>query len=89
MFIDKQFPRKHLYVVTYKIILKIEKSYITHLEENMTNENDADKFDSMPFIALIHNISKNRLRYSIKNPNQLDMIHEGRYLITINKRRRP
>ena len=86
MFIDEQFPRKHLYVFTYKIILKIEKSYIKSLDENMTNDNDADKFDSMPFIALIHNISKNRLRYSIKNPNQLDMIHEGRYLITINKR---
>ena len=49
----------------------------------MTDEND--KFDSMPFIALIHHISKNRLRYSIKNPNQIDMIHEGRYLVTIHQ----
>ena len=49
----------------------------------MTTE--TDKFDSMPFIALIHHISKNRLKYSIKNPNRIDMIHEGRYLMTIHE----
>ena len=51
--------------------------------KNMKN----DKFDSMPFIALIHHISKNRLRYTIKNPNQIDMVHEGRYLMEIHKRK--
>lgn len=53
--------------------------------KNMVEENEkSDKFDSMPFIALIHHISKNKLKYSIKNPNQLDMIHEGHYLIAIH-----
>ena len=52
----------------------------------MTQENNMDKFDSMPFIALIHHISKNKLRYSIKNPNRIDMVHEGRYLMEIHKR---
>lgn len=53
----------------------------------MTKENDnPDKFDSMPFIALIHHISKNKLRYSLKNPNHVDMVHEGRYLMEIHKR---
>lgn len=51
----------------------------------MTLEND--KFDSMPFIALIHHISKNRLKYSLENSNQIDLIHEGRYLMEIYKRR--
>ena len=49
-------------------------------------KNNADKFESMPFIALIHHISKNKLKYSIKNPNCIDMIHEGRYLMEIYKR---
>ena len=49
----------------------------------MTTE--TDKFDSMPFITLIHHISKNRLKYTIKNPNRIDMIHEGRYLMTIHE----
>ena len=49
--------------------------------------NEVDKFDSMPFIALIHHISKNKLRYSIKNPNRVDMVHEGRYLMEIHKRK--
>lgn len=55
----------------------------------MTDKNDKlhDKFDSMPFIALIHHISKNKLKYSMKNPNQMDMIHEGRYLMEIHKRK--
>jgi DNA-binding MarR family transcriptional regulator len=52
----------------------------------MTQKN-TDKFDSMPFIALIHHISKNRLRYNLKNPNQIDMVHEGRYLMEIHKRK--
>ncbi len=53
----------------------------------MTKENDIDKFDSMPFIALIHHISKNKLKYSQKNPNHVDMVHEGRYLMEIHKRK--
>ena len=53
----------------------------------MTKENDkSDKFESMSFIALIHHISKNKLKYSIKNPNRIDMVHEGRYLIQIYKK---
>ncbi len=51
----------------------------------MTQNNDKDKFDSMPFTALIHHISKNKLRYSQKNPNRIDMVHEGRYLMAIHK----
>lgn len=54
----------------------------------MTQKNDEiDKFDSMPFIALIHHISKNKLRYSQKNPNRIDMVHEGLYLMEIHKRK--
>ncbi len=54
----------------------------------MTQKNyEIDKFDSMPFIALIHHISKNKLRYSQKNPNRIDMVHEGRYLMEIHKRK--
>lgn len=43
-----------------------------------------DKFDSMPFMSLINHISKNKLRYSLKNP---DRIQEGQYLIEIHKRK--
>ena len=50
-------------------------------------ENTEDKFDSMPFFALIHHISKNRLKYIMENPNQLDMVHEGRYLIVIHEKK--
>ena len=50
------------------------------------NEKTLDKFDSMPFFALIHHISKNRLRYTMKNPNHIDMVHEGRYLMEIHKK---
>ncbi|WP_407453483.1 MarR family winged helix-turn-helix transcriptional regulator [Methanobrevibacter sp.] len=54
----------------------------------MTSENnEPDKFDSMPFIALIHHISRNKLKYTMKNPNQIDMVHEGLYLMEINKRK--
>lgn len=53
----------------------------------MTNKNNTDKFDSMPFIALIHHISRNKLKYSLKNPDHIDMIHEGRYLMEIHKRK--
>lgn len=45
---------------------------------------DIDKFSYMPFIALIHHISRNRLKYSMNNPNGIDMIHEGRYLMVIH-----
>lgn len=54
----------------------------------MTRKEDSeDKFDSMPFFALIHHISKNRLKYIMENPNQLDMVHEGRYLIVIHEKK--
>lgn len=55
------------------------------IDENMTEE--TDKFDSMPFIALIHHISRNKLKYSMKHENHIDMIHEGRYLMEIHKRK--
>ena len=51
------------------------------------NKKQLDKFDSMPFIALIHHISRNKLRYAQKNPNHIDMVHEGRYLMEIHKRK--
>jgi DNA-binding MarR family transcriptional regulator len=41
----------------------------------------------MPFTALIHHISKNKLKYTMKNPNHMDMVHEGRYLIEIHNRK--
>ena len=47
--------------------------------------NETDKFDAMPFISLIHHISRNKLKYSMKNPNGIDMAHEGRYLMEIHK----
>lgn len=53
----------------------------------MTGKHESDKFDTMPFIALIHHISRNKLKYSMKNPKQIDMIHEGRYLMEIHKRK--
>ena len=54
----------------------------------MTKENnESDKFDTMPFIALIHHISKNRLKYTVKNPNRIDMVHEGRYLLEIHNKK--
>ena len=53
----------------------------------MTSNKQEDKFDSMPFIALIHHISKNKLKYSMKNPNHIDMVHEGLYLMEIHKRK--
>jgi DNA-binding MarR family transcriptional regulator len=46
-----------------------------------------DKYDIMPFIALIHHISRNKLKYAMKNPNHIDMVHEGRYLMEIHKRK--
>lgn len=54
--------------------------------DNMNDEN-LDKFDSMPFISLIHHISKNKLKYTMGNPNRIDMVHEGRYLMEIHKKR--
>lgn len=64
------------------IYIEFHTKYL--LDEIMT---DIDKFDSMPFIALIHHISKNKLKYSLKNPNRVDMVHEGRYLMEIHKRK--
>ena len=52
----------------------------------MTGE-EMDKFDSMPFIALIQHISKNKLKYSLKNPNRIDMVHEGQYLMEIYEKK--
>ena len=52
----------------------------------MTGE-EMDKFDTMPFIALIQHISKNKLKYSLKNPNRIDMIHEGQYLMEIYEKK--
>ncbi len=63
------------------IVIPIKKC-----NDNMT-EDIMDKFDSMPFIALIHHISKNKLKYSMKNPNHVYMVHEGRYLMEIQKRK--
>ena len=51
------------------------------------NEKQLDKFDSMPFIALIHHISRNKLRYAQKNPIHIDMVHDGEYLMEIYKRK--
>jgi len=53
----------------------------------MKTDEQLDKFDSMPFIALIHHISKNKLKYALKNPNHIDMIHEGQYLMEIHERK--
>ena len=52
----------------------------------MTGE-EMDKFDTMPFIALIQHISKNKLKYSLKNPNRIDMVHEGQYLMAIYEKK--
>ena len=46
----------------------------------MENE---DLFDVMPFFALTYHIYKNKLVYTLKNPNNLDMVQESRYLIQI------
>ena len=51
------------------------------------SEKQLDKYDIMPFIALIHHISRNKLKYTMKNPNHIDMVHEGRYLMEIHKRK--
>ena len=53
----------------------------------MKNNKELDKFDSMPFIALIHHISRNKLRYTMRDPNHIDMVHEGHYLMEIHKRK--
>ena len=48
---------------------------------------EIDKYDIMPFIALIHHISRNKLKYAMNNPKHMDMVNEGRYLIEIHKRK--
>ena len=53
----------------------------------MKNNKELDKFDSIPFIALIHHISRNKLRYTMRDPNHIDMVHEGHYLMEIHKRK--
>ncbi len=51
----------------------------------MNLKNEKDIFDIMPFFALAHHIYKNKLDYSMKNPNNIPFIHESKYLIHIYK----
>ena len=53
----------------------------------MSENKKLDKYDTMPFIALIHHISRNKIKYAMTNPNHMDMVNEGRYLIEIHKRK--
>ena len=50
----------------------------------MIETNNKDKFDLMPFIALIQHISKNKLKYTLKNSN---IINESYYLIEIHEKK--
>ena len=49
----------------------------------MNLENEKDIFDLMPFFALAHHIYKNKLDYAMKNPKNIPLIHESKYLIYI------
>ncbi len=44
---------------------------------------DKDVFGFMPFFVLTYAIYKNKLDYSLKNPNNLDLNQESRYLMQI------
>ena len=44
---------------------------------------DKDVFEYMPFFVLTYTIYKNKLDYSLKNPNNLDLNQESRYLMQI------
>lgn len=41
------------------------------------------KYDSSPFIAWIHNLSKNQIKYLNSKINELDLGHEMRYIMMI------
>ncbi|MCR5026709.1 MAG: MarR family transcriptional regulator [Methanobrevibacter sp.] len=51
----------------------------------MKTDDNEDIFDLMPFFALAHHIYKNKLDYVMKNPNNIGMIHESKYLMQIYK----
>ena len=51
----------------------------------MKTDDNEDIFDLMPFFALAHHIYKNKLDYVMKNPNNLGMIQESKYLMQIYK----
>ena len=51
----------------------------------MKTDDNEDIFDLMPFFALAHHIYKNKLDYAMKNPNNLGMIQESKYLMQIYK----
>lgn len=53
----------------------------------MKIDDNKDIFDVMPFFALVHHIYKNRLDYVMKNPNDIDLIQESKYLMQIYKNR--
>ena len=44
---------------------------------------DKDVFEYMPFFVLTYTIYKNKLDYSLKNPNNLDLNQGSRYLMQI------
>ena len=44
---------------------------------------DKDVFEYMPFFVLTYTIYKNKMDYSLKNPNNLDLNQESRYLMQI------
>ncbi len=49
----------------------------------MKDEKQEDIYDMMPFIALIHNISKNKIKYSKENIPEFNIFPSGRYLMKI------
>lgn len=51
----------------------------------MKTDDNEDIFDLMPFFALAHHIYKNKLDYVMKNPNNIAMIQESKYLMQIYK----
>lgn len=51
----------------------------------MKIDDNEDIFDLMPFFALAHHIYKNKLDYVMKNPNDIDLIQESKYLMQIYK----
>lgn len=53
----------------------------------MKIDDNKDIFDVMPFFALVHHIYKNRLDYVMRNPNDIDLIQESKYLMQIYKNR--
>ena len=51
----------------------------------MNSENEKDIFDMMPFFALAYHIYKNKLDYTMKNPKNIPLIHESKYLINLSQ----